>query len=374
MRLFLIFQGRFPNEKAASIFAAQSAVAFAGEGVETTLIVPRRFGTLLDDPYEFYGVPKNFSIVRLPTIDLYYVPVIGVIAHHVSLITFAVSVFLYLLLRARKDDCAYSNEALPLLAATFVATRSVYEMHDFPEHKQRLYAWVFRRVNTVLVTNTWKVAPLEKGFSVHRSKILIEPNAVDIEKFSIAMSKNEARAALRILKGGHIVVYTGHLYAWKGVDTLASAARLLPKTEFYVVGGTEADVKAYIAKYSDIQNLHVVGRRLHSEIPLWQKAADVLVLPNTAKEEISAHYTSPMKLFEYMASGTPIVASDIPAIREIVGDERAVLVRPDDARALADGITRVLTNGGITESDAALIWVQDHTWQKRAQRVLAKIE
>jgi glycosyltransferase involved in cell wall biosynthesis len=120
--------------------------------------------------------------------------------------------------------------------------------------------------------------------------------------------------------------------------------------------------------------VRIVGNRPHEEIPLWQKAADVLVAPNTAKEELSAHYTSPMKLFEYMASGTLIVASDIPSIREVVGEGRAHLVTPDNPQALAEGIARVLETGGKAESEKAFAWVQDHTWKRRAHRILSRIE
>jgi glycosyltransferase involved in cell wall biosynthesis len=104
-------------------------------------------------------------------------------------------------------------------------------------------------------------------------------------------------------------------------------------------------------------------------MPLWQKAADVLVLPNTAKEEISARYTSPMKLFEYMASGTPVVASRLPSIVELTGEQRATLVEPDDPQALASGIKSVLA-GGEARSAHALAWVRDHAWQERAVRIL----
>ena len=71
----------------------------------------------------------------------------------------------------------------------------------------------------------------------------------------------------------------------------------------------------------------------------------MIVLPNSARSEISARYTSPLKLFEAMASGRPIVASDLPSLREVLRDDvNAVLVAPDDPGALAAGLSRVFSD------------------------------
>jgi glycosyltransferase involved in cell wall biosynthesis len=73
-------------------------------------------------------------------------------------------------------------------------------------------------------------------------------------------------------------------------------------------------------------------------------AADALVLPNSAEKTISAEYTSPLKLFEYMAAGKPIVASDLQSVREVLDEGNACLVPPDNPKALAKGIHSVLDN------------------------------
>jgi glycosyltransferase involved in cell wall biosynthesis len=105
---------------------------------------------------------------------------------------------------------------------------------------------------------------------------------------------------------------------------------------------------------------------------LWQRSADVLVLPNTAKEKISAYYTSPMKLFEYMASKKPIVASDIPSIKEIVSEENVFFVLPDDSAKLALGIKSVFLDDALAEKRAIKSFedVRSHTWQNRAERII----
>lgn len=368
MRIFLLYHGRFPSEKAASLFAAQEATSFAHAGTETVLVVPRRIGRIREEAHRYFGLINPLAVTFVPTLDLFFFPFIGRVAQDVSTAFFSLFSFLYLLSKARRDDWIISNEPLPLLFASLRFGNTLYEVHDFPENKTFFFTIIFRRMRGILATNKWKAEEITKRFKADRNKIFFEPNAVDVTTFDPPLSRQEAREQLG-LPDGHIVVYTGHLYEWKGVRTLAQAAELLQDVQTYIVGGTAYDIERFCEKYSHLSNVHIIGHRAHSEIPLWQRAADVLVLPNTAAEEISARYTSPMKLFEYMASGTPIVASDLPSISEIAAG-RAILVPPDDPTALAKGIERVLGRGAELEALSAREWVHDHSWDRRAKRIL----
>jgi glycosyltransferase involved in cell wall biosynthesis len=101
------------------------------------------------------------------------------------------------------------------------------------------------------------------------------------------------------------------------------------------------------------------------------RRADILALPNPPTG-ISGAYTSPLKLFEYLAAGRPIVASDLPAIREVLQDEGpAVLVAPGDAQALAAAITRIAADPvfGQRLARAAYAAAGDYTWERRAERL-----
>jgi glycosyltransferase involved in cell wall biosynthesis len=102
----------------------------------------------------------------------------------------------------------------------------------------------------------------------------------------------------------------------------------------------------------------------------------VLALPNTPGR-VSAAYTSPLKLFEYMASGRPMVASDLPALREVLRpDANAVLVEAGDAGALAAGLARVLADAALAARLAAQARedVRAWTWDRRAERIEALLE
>ena len=140
---------------------------------------------------------------------------------------------------------------------------------------------------------------------------------------------------------------TRHLYAWKGVDILLEALALVPDARGLIVGGH--------AKEPDLGRLQALARQLGisdrvtftgmvepARVPELLRGATVLALPNPASA-ISTRFTSPLKLFEYLAAGRAIVASDLPSIREILHDDvDALLVAPGDASALAGAIRRLL--------------------------------
>jgi glycosyltransferase involved in cell wall biosynthesis len=108
-----------------------------------------------------------------------------------------------------------------------------------------------------------------------------------------------------------------------------------------------------------------------ARVPGLLAGADALVLPNPASA-ISTAFTSPLKLFEYMAAGRAIVASDLPAIREVLEDGvNALLVTPGDAEALAAGIRRLMDDPALAMrlAGAAFATVHQYTWARRAERL-----
>ena len=369
--MFLIFHGRFPSEKAASLFAGKSAEAFAREDVEVTLVVPRRFGRVKSDPFEYFSLEKNFEIKYLPTIDLFSIPFLKRFAFRVSLIFFSFTTLGFIFGTGKiKNSLIYSNETLPLMFLSLFSKNCFYEMHDFPEKKKYFYGELFKRVKAIIVHNKWKMENIKKDFFVPEQKLFYEPNAVDLSDFDINISKEEAREKLGLPKDGKIVVYTGHLYGWKGTDTLAKAGKLLNNISIYFVGGTSEDVERYQDKYES-HNIIFTGNKKHSEIPLWQKSADLLVIPNSAREPIGKFYTSPMKLFEYMASKTPILASQVPAIEEIVDEFSCFFFEPDNEEDLKNKIETALeSESRESKSLSAYNKVLEFTWQKRAGRII----
>jgi glycosyltransferase involved in cell wall biosynthesis len=141
-----------------------------------------------------------------------------------------------------------------------------------------------------------------------------------------------------------------------------------------LVGGRQDDVERMrrTVKENDWRNIEVVGHVSPSEVPFYQVAADILVLPNSAQAEISRSYTSPLKLFEYMAAERPIIASDLPSLREVLNEDNALLVTPDDANALAAALRQLLADPALGQRLAhhARRDVEAYSWRARAEQIL----
>jgi glycosyltransferase involved in cell wall biosynthesis len=365
--IVILFAGRFPSEKAASLFVDLNARSLVEVGARVTVVVPRRLGraSLIQTPYR---------VVHIPTLDVSRMPLLGSVSNYISVGFFSIFSTLWLLFSTGRTVVVISNEAFPLLAATLVRKNTMYEMHDYADRSLWMYRTLFHRAKWILVTNEWKRKKLILEFRVREEKIMLERNAVDTSAFG-SVEKSDARKVLGIPQDAKLAVYTGHLYEWKGAGTLAEAAIHLPDVTFAFVGGTEADVANFKKEWGNTPNIQIVGYVPHDQIPLWQAAADVLVLPNSAKEDISVHYTSPMKLFEYMASNRAIVASDLPSIREIVPPDAAYFAGPDNPESFAEMITKALNDDrSAARSDRAREIVADFTWQRRASRILQRVQ
>jgi glycosyltransferase involved in cell wall biosynthesis len=173
-----------------------------------------------------------------------------------------------------------------------------------------------------------------------------------------------------------VIGYAGHLYSWKGVDLLLRAVAMVPAAKALIVGGHQrepdlARVKTLATELGIAERVTFTGLVAPAEVPAHLTRAMVLVLPNPASA-ISTLYTSPLKLFEYMAAGRAIVASDLPSIREIVRDnEEALLVEPGNAEALAAAFARLIHDRALAErlARAAHSAAPEYTWARRAEKL-----
>jgi glycosyltransferase involved in cell wall biosynthesis len=168
----------------------------------------------------------------------------------------------------------------------------------------------------------------------------------------------------------------------KGIPELVQAMAYLPTFDgseplLLCVGGPMDAVPAYldlaVGRGVSEHRLRFVDRVPNKEVPLWMRACDVVTIP-WPWTEFSAYFTSPLKLFEYMASRTPIVATDLPSMREILRHgKNAVLVEPGSPEALAKGIQQMLEipDRGQRIAAQACQDVIPLTWERRAANVLA---
>lgn len=368
MDFFYLANVRLPTEKAHGIQIMKTCEALANQGVRVELVVPTRKNNLTQDPFEFYGLKKRFALTKLWCLDLISVNFFGPLGFWIESFTFFRSIKKYL--ASQKNGIYYTRD----LAIAYWLSKEkpvYYEIHSVPEKTDRRHLLTWNRARGLVVISIGiKNELVRRG--VASAKILVAHDAVDVQEFLITESKNECRQKLGLPLDKKIVVYTGHLYEWKGAPVLAEAAKKLPVSiETYLVGGTTEDVQYFVRKYP-ASNLHVVGFRPHQEMVYWQKAADVLILPTSAKTMVGARYTSPLKLFEYLVSGTPIIASDSPAVREILSSKNAVLVAPDEPNALQTAIVELLQSPVKYDNLRTNISLAKDrfSWENRARLIL----
>jgi len=199
------------------------------------------------------------------------------------------------------------------------------------------------------------------NLDIPKEKIHIVPDGVRDDWFNVER------------KLGKYICYTGSLYRWKGVDILISAMKYLPDEYLLIVGGGKRlNYLHELARQEGVLNRVKFTENVpHFVIPEYLKCAKIAVLPNIL--EGPSNFSSPLKLFEYMASGIPIVASNISAFREILKNgENAILFEPGNPNELAKGIKKILNNPKLSKklSIAAKKEAENYTYKKRAERIL----
>ncbi len=366
MKIIYLANARIPTEKAHGISIMKMCEAFSLQGAEVELVVPRRMNKIKEDPFDYYGVRRNFKIKKLLCLDLMPLEkIFGTFAFRIQSLTFYFFAFFRVLFL--KADIIYTRDNF-ILFYPFLKRKIFFEAHRLlPVF---LYSRLARTAGVIAISHNLKNFFCKKG--IREDKILVFPSAVDLERFDLKETQKECREKLNLPLDKNIVLHTGHLFKENGPKILAEASQYVSdKVKIYFVGGTKADLdsfKSFAGKF----DVEIMGHRLSAEIPYWLRAADVLVLPYISGDEYGRLYMSSMKLFEYMASKRPIVASELPSLREILNESNAFFVMPDSPQDLAKGINKVLDNPELAGriSEQAYKDVQKYTWGNRARNIL----
>lgn len=380
-RLVLVANARMPSERAQSLQVAQASAAYARAGARVTLLFARRRGTPQLPQEELWA---RFAVPPGPRPSARAVSCVDWIERVPPALQY---------LPARLQEFSFARAAARIAAAegpeAWVLSRELetarhlvraghpalfLELHRVPGGRLRR-RWLREAAAGVrgIVAISGGVRADLLGLGVDGERVRVEHDGFEPARFAGAPSRDQARRRLGLPQAAPVVVYTGGLLAWKGVDVLVEAARRLGWARFVIAGGTEADVERLRARAAGLSHVRIDGFQPAERVPLYLAAADVGVVPNRSRPAIAARYTSPLKVFEAMAAGLALVASDLPALREILTHgEDAWLVPADDPDALAEGIERVLGDAELRRRLGERLGARaaDHTWDARAARVL----
>lgn len=423
--LALIANARLPSQRAQSLQVTQVAAAFARAGAPTTLLHARRHPTPKlppgQDLFDYYNVAPIPAPAVKPTVEavacvdwidrvptrLQYVPA------RIQELTFARNAArrVRALARERPGLLVLSREAESALSLVRAGFPDVFvEVHRVPGGRSRR-RWLLEAAAGArgLVAISGGVREDLVALGVPAGDVRVEHDgfertavggagasrsagmeqAADLERAASGdrgelgtEARAKARADLRLDPARPLVVYTGGLLRWKGVEYLVEAARLLPDVQVVIAGGMTADVERLRAFATGPDgklpaNLRLDGFQPPTRIPTYLAAADVGVIPNAKTPAISARYTSPLKAFEAMAAGLPQVVSDLPSLREVFpgtpAESGALRVEPESPAALAEGLRTVIEQPQTHAAMRAALLrrAPEHTWDARAERLLA---
>ena len=378
---------RFPMERANGIQTIETCHALARDGIGVELAVRRSDSRSDAACLEFFGLHPhpNLSLRRLA------IPAPGTLWGRLAFAAKCLP-----LLENRRLDAVYTRDLV--LADLALRTKwlhglpVLYEAHTvasvFSEETARLYdvsgspppspaklSRLARREHrvchgaTALVTITQGL--LDRLVEHHGS--LTEAHVVpDGARVSEAPPPPRARSSEDPFR----VYYIGQLYPWKGVDLLVESMQLVPGVELVIVGGLppepDLDRVRDLAQRLDLsERIRFRGFLPPPEVAEERRNADAFVIP-LLDSTTARHFTSPLKLFEAMASGRPIVASDLPSLREVLRhEENALLVAAGDAKALASALKRLADEPetGARLAARAVEDVKRYSWDERGGRL-----
>jgi glycosyltransferase involved in cell wall biosynthesis len=365
-----------PSRQANSISMMNTCSQMAHFGSDVDLILPRAKRGLSEkilegkSIWEFYGVAKKFSITLLPRPFFFL---------HPKSIGYTLLAVSYAAHKGYSVICA-RHLSLAYLGALY-GKISIFESHDYLSALESpLFGkWIKRMrknpssLGVIVTTHSAAKAYEEKGIPPER--MLVAPNGVNLERFVDSDGNEGLKKSLGLPLDRPVVGFSGHLYEGRGVEELLLCAQMLEKAYFLIVGGEPGDIQRCraFAQQLGLSNVEFAGFVSQPRLGRYLLASDVLVMPYT-KKTVTYQCMSPMKMFDYLACGRPIVATDFPVVREVLSQGRnAILVKEGSAKALAVGLRWLFDHPeeGRRLAGAAKRDAEKYSWKNRVRRILA---
>jgi len=330
MKIALITNSRIPSLTANSIQAMKVVQALMQLGHDVRMFAPAEA-----EPMTLESLKAHYGLRLVPSLQL--LPSITGLKR--------LDFILHAQRAARNFNADLIYTWLPQSAALglWMKYPVVLEMHA--DVTGRMGAWWLRQFwkakgkKKMTVTTSALRKALERSTQLkfEDEAVIAAPNGVELERYEGLPSPREARRQLN-LPEGLTVGFTGHIYPGRGADLLFELAKAMPHVNFLWVGGTPELVSFWKSKLAEesVANVIMTGFVEHRRIPLYQAAADVLLMPYSRSISASsggdiAEVINPMKMFEYMASGRAIVCADLPVIREVLNEGNAVFCKPSES-------------------------------------------
>lgn len=383
MKIAYVTHTRFPTEKAHGHQIARVAEAMVKLGHDVTVVSPDIQNAVRKHHLEYYHLKKDFSAEKLATYDAYQSKVIpGRFAFLFTMRSYRGSLLNYF--ADNRFDLLYARS--PQVVASLVRTGRpvVLELHTLPRiRKSQFVANCKKCKKIVCLTSPMRDELVSLG--VPKSKVIVEGDAVDLERFAKLPSAKKAKHHFAVPEDRKVIGYIGSLVTMdrvqKGVDILIKAMPLVRKTGhrpfLLVVGGPEEWLDRY-RKLAIHAGLTDDDFKFHGSVPAKLvpdaiAACDVCVYPSpNPKHPFFRRDTSPLKIFEYLAAGKPVICADIPPVRDVLTKDLVRFVHSGSPTSLAGGIREVLEHpqDAKKRSQNGLKMIKNYSWEKRMKRIL----
>lgn len=380
---------RLPTHRAHGIQIMKMCEAFAAAGAQVTLVAPRLKPTVAEDPFSFYGVARTFILWKVPVLEV--VPWqhwLGSWVAYIENLSFALSAAGSLMCRGLLGGqrILYTRDYPTAFILTLLGQHPVIEVHDYrPITPKRRMGFIFQRARYIVTNSEGTRMAIERHYRINPAGIVAAPNGVDVDFFQRGPTVAHARTLMGFSAVGPVIGYVGRLETMgleKGVALLlnvfARLQPLVPNAHLAIIGGPDNLVRQYQdqAAKLGIPNHAVTftGQVPPTRIPTALRAIDIAVIPFPATKQL-ATTASPIKVFEFMAAGKTILASDLPSLRQYLNTDNAAFFAPSDEDDMLTQLTLLLTHPsraaelGVTAfRDAA-----QYAWKSRAERILHDI-
>src|SRR3989344_4486358 len=376
MKLIYIANARIPTEKAHGYQISMMCESFASLGLKVELVLPTKRNRIKNDLFSFYNINKNFEVRKIKSPDFIGIwPKLGKISFWLQNIFFSIAI---LFTKFEKDAIFYTRGAAIVFILRLRGKKVFFESHRLSNDSLVYRILLGKKTKIISLTHGAKEVYIKSDFL--KNNIIVAPDAVDLQVFGNGLSVEEARRRVNsslASRNKKIIGYFGSFKTMgedKGLREIIKAIEGLSRDiSLLAVGGLGTELQFYEKEAEKtLGKDRAVFRPSvpRKELSLLEESCDILLMPFPD----TVHYRffmSPLKMFEYMASRRPIVATGLPSIREVLSESRAVLVPPGDTERLKEAIKYLLNNPEIGQklADNAFTAVKEYTWHKRAEKI-----
>ena len=367
MKICYLTESILPSFSADSVNSMRMCNGFAQAGHEVTLVVPDRpLPVPVDEePHAYYGVPDSFRIEKIPW------RLIAGRSYYYGLCA-------ALHCRRLKPDLVYSRANWEAMFSAWLGLPTVFEAHMAIGGRitGRMFSRLLgnRQLKGIVSISDALKDYLTSTWSYPRERIVVGRDAADVAEVAPLDFPVGRRGVVK-------VGYAGMLVPGRGIEFIFTLAARLPGMDFHILGGTPGQVDHW-KQQNERTNVYFHGGQPPRNVPRWLKTCDIVIAPYGQKVTIGlgetaliTNWTSPMKLFEYMAAGKAIICSDLPVLREFMHHEyNSLLCPPGHVESWVNTLNDLAEDPlrrnrlGMT----ALAEVREkYSWRKRAEQVLS---